>query len=126
MNTVGQASSVSGQLGSQTTSPSGQITNSCSLTVRPPTPVGPTAISRKIGTSSGVDGTSSPVAMEEDTDDDLLDYEPSAAHDGIDVNVIYLSSTDSSLLEEEEASQLALGPQEAGGIRRSFEVVVQS
>jgi hypothetical protein len=126
MNTVGQASSVSGQLGGQTTSPSGQITNSYSLTVRPPAPVGLTAISHKIGTSSGVDGTSSPIVVEEDTDDDLLDYEPSAAHDGIDVNVIYLSSTDYSLLEEEEASQLALGPQEAGGIRRSFEVVVQS
>jgi hypothetical protein len=30
----------------------------------------------------------------------------------MDVNVIYLSSTDYSLLEEEEVSQLALGPQE--------------
>jgi hypothetical protein len=89
MNTVGQASSVSGQLGGQTMSPSGQIANSCSLTVRPPAPAGPTAISRKIGTSSGVNGTSSPIAVEEDTDDDLLDYEPSVAHDGIDVNVIY-------------------------------------
>jgi hypothetical protein len=89
MNIVGQASFVSGQLGGQTMIPSGQIANSCSLTVRPPAPAGPTAISRKIGTSSGVNGTSSPIAVEEDTDDDLLDYEPSVAHDGIDVNVIY-------------------------------------
>jgi hypothetical protein len=50
--------------------------------------------------------------MEEDTDDDLLDYEPSPAHNGMEVNVVYLSSTDYSLLEEEEVSQLALGPQD--------------
>jgi hypothetical protein len=51
--------------------------------------------------------------MEEDTDDDLLDYEPSPARDGMDVNVIYLSSTDYSLLDEDEVSQLILGPQDA-------------
>jgi hypothetical protein len=42
--------------------------------------------------------------MEEDTDNDLLDYEPSPACDGMDVNVVYLSSIDYSLLEEEEVS----------------------
>jgi hypothetical protein len=73
---------------------------------------GPTTISCKIGTSSDIDGTSSPAGMEEDTDDDLLDYEPSPARDGMHVNVIYLSSTNYSLLEEEEVSQLALGPQD--------------
>jgi hypothetical protein len=46
----------------------------------------------------------------EDTDDNLLDYEPSPTRDGMDVNVIYLLSTDYYLLEEEEVSQLALGP----------------
>jgi hypothetical protein len=51
--------------------------------------------------------------MEEDTDDDLLDYEPSPACDGMEINVIYLSSTNYSLLEEEEVSHLALGPQDA-------------
>jgi hypothetical protein len=50
--------------------------------------------------------------MEEDADDGLLDYEPSPACDYMEINVIYLSSTDYSLLEEEEVSQLALGPQD--------------
>jgi hypothetical protein len=80
--------------------------------VRPPALVGPTAISCRICTSSDIDGTSSPAAMEEDIDDDLLDYEPSPARDGMDVKFIYLSSTDYSLLEE-EVSQLALGPEDA-------------
>jgi hypothetical protein len=47
--------------------------------------------------------------MEEDANDDLLDYEPST-RDGMEINVIYLSSTDYSL--QEEVSQLALGPQD--------------
>jgi hypothetical protein len=47
--------------------------------------------------------------MEEDTDDDLLDYEPSTMCDGMEINVIYVSSTYYYLLEEEEVSQLALG-----------------
>jgi hypothetical protein len=51
--------------------------------------------------------------MEEDTDDDLLDYDPAPARDDMDVNVIYLSSTNYSLLEEEEVSQLTLRPQDA-------------
>jgi hypothetical protein len=76
-------------------------------------PGGPTASSYRTGDSCGAEGTSSPVAMEEDTDDDLLDYEPSPACNGMEVNVVYLSSTDYSLLEEEEVSQLALGPQDA-------------
>jgi hypothetical protein len=84
----------------------------CLPTVKPPTPIGPTTISCKIDMSSSVDGTSSPAAMEKDTNDDLLDYEPSPACDGMDVNVIYLSTIDYSLLEEEEVSQLALGPQD--------------
>jgi hypothetical protein len=74
---------------------------------------GPTASSYRSGPSSGVDVTSSPATMEEDTDDDLLDYEPSPAHNGMEVNVVYLSTTDYSLLEEEEVLQLPLGPQDA-------------
>jgi hypothetical protein len=50
--------------------------------------------------------------VEEDADDDLLDYEPSPARDGMEIMVIYLSSIDYSFLEEEEVSQLALGPQD--------------
>jgi hypothetical protein len=57
--------------------------------------------------------TSSSATMEEDTDDDLLDYEPSPMRDGMEINVIYLSPTDYSLREEEEVSQLTLGPQDA-------------
>jgi hypothetical protein len=73
---------------------------------------GLTTSSCRTSTGSGTDGTSSPAAMEEDTNDDLLDYEPSPACDGMETNVIYLSSTDYSLHEEEEVSQLALGPQD--------------
>jgi hypothetical protein len=76
-------------------------------------PGGLTTSSCGTGASSSTDGTSSPAAMEEDADDDLLNYEPSPAHNGMKVNVIYLSSTDYSLLEEEKVSQLALGPQDA-------------
>jgi hypothetical protein len=88
------------EAGGQTMSPGSRINSSCSLSVRPPAPV-------------GADENSSPTTMEEDTDDDLLDYEPSPAHNGMEVNIVYLSSTDYSLLEEEEVSQLALGPQDA-------------
>jgi hypothetical protein len=72
----------------------------------------PTAVSCRTDASNDVDETSSPTDMEEDTDDDLLDYEPSPARNGIEVNIVYLSSTDYSLLEEEEVSQLALGWQD--------------
>jgi hypothetical protein len=51
--------------------------------------------------------------MEEDTDDDHLDYEPSPACNSMEVIIVYLSSADCSLLEEEEVSQLALGSQYA-------------
>jgi hypothetical protein len=76
-------------------------------------PGGPTTSSYRTGASSGADGASSLAAMEEDTDDDLLDYEPSCACNGMEINVVYLSSIDYSLLEEEEVSQLALGPQDS-------------
>jgi hypothetical protein len=75
-------------------------------------PGSPTARSCGTGASGGADGTSSPTVMEEDTNDDLLNYEPSPARNYIEINVVYLSSTDHSLLEEEEVPQLALGPQD--------------
>jgi hypothetical protein len=65
---------------------------------------GLTTSSCKTSTDSGANETSSPAAMEADTDDDLLDYEPSHVHDSMEINVIYLSSTDYSLLKEEEVS----------------------
>ena len=40
--------------------------------------------------------------MDWDLDDDLLDYEPSLTCNGMEINVIYLSSIDYSLLQEEE------------------------
>jgi hypothetical protein len=74
---------------------------------------GPTTISCKVDASSGANMVSSPAGTEEDTDDDLLDYEPSPVRNIMEITIIYLSSTDYSLLEEEEVSQLALGPQDA-------------
>jgi hypothetical protein len=76
-------------------------------------PGGLTASSCRVDANSDANGISSPTGVEEDADDDLLDYEPSPACDGMEINVMYLSSTDYSLLEEEEVSQLALGPQGA-------------
>jgi hypothetical protein len=70
------------------------------------------ASSCRIDTSRGVDGTSLCTTMEEDANDDLLDYKPSPARNGMEINVVYLSYTDYSLLEEEEVSQLALGSQD--------------
>jgi hypothetical protein len=66
-----------------------------------------------VDASSSAIGISSSAGMEEDADDDLLDYEPSPVCDGMKINIIYLSFTDYSLLEEEEVSQLVLGPRDA-------------
>jgi hypothetical protein len=60
---------------------------------------GPTASSYRVDASSSANGISSPANMEEDTNDDLLDYKPSHARDGMEINVIYLSTIDYSLLE---------------------------
>jgi hypothetical protein len=76
-------------------------------------PGGPTANSCKVDANSSANGIYSPTDMEEDANDGLLDYEPSPARDGIEINIIYLSSTDYSFPEEEEVSQLTLGAQEA-------------
>jgi hypothetical protein len=65
-----------------------------------------------VDASSSAIGISSSAGMEEDADDDLLDYEPSPVRDGMKINIIYLSSIDYSLLEEEEVSQLVLGPRD--------------
>jgi hypothetical protein len=91
-------------------------------------PSSPTASSCRIGASSSIDRTSSPVGVEEDTDDDRLDYEPSPARNSMEINVVYLLSADYSLLEEEEISQLTLVPQDAvfKRIGRPSEVVVHS
>jgi hypothetical protein len=49
-------------------------------------PGGPTASAHRASTGSGADRTSSPATVEEDTDDDLLDYEPSPAHDDMEIH----------------------------------------
>jgi hypothetical protein len=90
------------------TEPGGPIGATDSLTTAEG---GMTTSSCITGTSSSINGTSLHAVMEEDSNDDLLDYEPSPACNGIEVNVVYLSSTDYSLLEE-EISQLALGSQD--------------
>jgi hypothetical protein len=76
-------------------------------------PGGPTTSSCRVDANSSANKISSPTGMGEDANDDLLDYKPSPTCDGMEINVIYLSSTDYSLLEEEEVWQLALGPQDA-------------
>jgi hypothetical protein len=98
--------------GGQTASLGDPTASSCSPTIRLPTPISPTTSSCRISASSSANWISSTAGIEEDTDDDLLDYEPSLVHDSMEINVIYLSSIDYSLLEEEEVSQLALGPQD--------------
>jgi hypothetical protein len=49
-------------------------------------PGGLTASSCRGSTDSSADGTSVPITMEEDTDDDLLDYEPSPAYDDMEIH----------------------------------------
>jgi hypothetical protein len=71
------------EAGGQTMSPGSRTTSSYSLLVRSPAPTGQTVRSCGASTSDDADGNSSPAAMEEDTDDDLLDYEPSPTHDGM-------------------------------------------
>jgi hypothetical protein len=85
----------------------GPTINSYSLTVRPLAPVGLIASSCRTDVSNSANRTSSLTTME-DTNDDHLHYEPSPTCDGMEINVIYLSSTDYSLLEEEDVLQLAL------------------
>jgi hypothetical protein len=51
-------------------------------------PGGPTATSCRVDANNGTNEISSPAGMEEDVDDDLLDYEPSPVCDGTEINVI--------------------------------------
>jgi hypothetical protein len=97
------------EAGGQTAPADGLTAPRDSLTVSPGDPI---ANSCRTSIDSGVDGTSSSTAMEEDTYNDLVDYEPSLACDGMEINVIYLSSTNYSLIKEKEVSQLAIGPQD--------------
>ena len=51
--------------------------------------------------------------MSEDSEDDLLDYELSLERKGMDINVIYLSSTDYYFLRDDEVEQFVFGLQDA-------------
>jgi hypothetical protein len=44
---------------------------------------------------------------------DMLDYEPSPVREDMDVNVIYLSSVDYSLIGDDEVAEMSFGPREA-------------
>jgi hypothetical protein len=79
----------------------GLTEDEASLTVAPSSPHieaggqtadlgGLTASSCRAGASSSANNNSSSAGMEEDADDDLLDYEPSPARDGMEINIIYL------------------------------------
>jgi hypothetical protein len=67
-------------------------------------PGGLTAISCIVDANSDSNGISTPAGMKEDADGDLLDYKPSPVLDGMEINVIYLSSTNYYFLELEEVS----------------------
>jgi hypothetical protein len=48
----------------------------------------------------------------EDDDEEMIYYEPTPTQKIVDVNVIYLSSLDYSLVANEEISQMDFGPQD--------------
>ena len=43
----------------------------------------------------------------------MVDYEPSPTHESMDVNVVYLSSLDYSLVGDDEVAQMDFSPKEA-------------
>jgi hypothetical protein len=45
-------------------------------------------------------------------EEDMLDYEPSPVREDMDVNVIYLSSVDYSLVGDDEVAEMSFGPHE--------------
>jgi hypothetical protein len=46
-------------------------------------------------------------------EEEMLDYEPSPVQEDLDVNVIYLSSVDYSLVGDDEVAEMSLGPHDA-------------
>jgi hypothetical protein len=45
-----------------------------------------------------------------DDEEEMLDYEPSPVREDMDVNVIYLSSVDYSLIGGDEVAEISFGP----------------
>jgi hypothetical protein len=48
-----------------------------------------------------------------DDKEEMLDYEPSPVREDMDVNVIYLSSVDYSLVRDDEVAEMSFGPRDA-------------
>jgi hypothetical protein len=59
----------------------------------------------------------SEVATPADDEDEMLDYEPSPVREDMDVNVIYLSSVDYSLVVDDEVAEMSFGPRDAVFLR---------
>jgi hypothetical protein len=55
----------------------------------------------------------SEVTTPADDEEEMLDYEPSPVWEDIDVNVIYLSSVDYSLIGDDEVVEMSFGPRDA-------------
>jgi hypothetical protein len=47
-----------------------------------------------------------------DDDEEMLDYEPSLVREDMDVNVIYLSFVDYSLVGGDEVAEMSFGPRD--------------
>jgi hypothetical protein len=54
----------------------------------------------------------SEVRTPSDDEEDLLDYEPSPIREEMDVNVIYLSSVDYSLVGDDEVAEMSFIPRD--------------
>jgi hypothetical protein len=52
----------------------------------------------------------SEVITRADDKEEMLDYEPSPVREDMDVNVIYLSSMDYSLVGDDELAEMSFGP----------------
>jgi hypothetical protein len=48
-----------------------------------------------------------------DNEEEMLDYEPLSVREDMDVNVIYLSSVDYSLVGDDEVVEMSFGPHDA-------------
>jgi hypothetical protein len=55
----------------------------------------------------------SEVTTPADDEEEMLDYEPSPLQEDMDVNVIYLSSMDYSLIGDDEVVEMSFGPHDA-------------
>jgi hypothetical protein len=52
------------------------------------------------------------VLAPKDDEEEMLDYEPSSVREDMDVNVIYLSSIDYSLVGDDKVLEMSFGPRD--------------